>query len=83
MKIKQLKVIHCCHKNSFPVTLEEDLDLCQGKLIIQQSIYLSLSFSVPTLRAIFNPVVKLKYRLRTASISHYDTFHLIQDLAFR
>lgn len=43
MKIKQLKVIHCCHKNSFLVTLEEDLDHCQEKLIILQSIYLSLS----------------------------------------
>lgn len=77
MKIKQLKVIQCCHKNSFPVTLEEDLDLCLRKLIIQQSIYLSLSSSIPTLRGMFNPVVKLKNHIRTASISHYDAFNLI------
>lgn len=83
MKIKQLKIIYCCHKNSFPVTLENNLDLCQGKLIIQQSIHLSLSSSIPTPRATFNPVVKLKYCHITASISHYDAFNLIQDLAFR
>lgn len=84
MKIRQIKVIQCCHKNSFPVTLRRDLDLCQGKLIIQQSIYLSLSSSIPTLWAIFNPVVKLSLSLSsTASISHCDAFNLIQDLAFR
>lgn len=61
------------------MTIEEDLDLWQGILIFQRSIYLSLSSSIPTLQAIFNPVVKLKY----PSISHYDAFNLTQDLAFQ
>lgn len=75
-KIKQLKDINRCHKKSFSLTLEEDLDLCQKKLIIQLAIYLSLLSSIPTLQAIFNPVVKLKYCLRPAYISQFEVFNV-------
>lgn len=54
MKIKQLKDVNCCHKNYFPVTLEDDLDLCQENFIIQQAICLSL-LQCPNTAGCFHP----------------------------
>lgn len=54
MKIKQLKDVNCCHKNYFPVTLEDDLDLCQENFIIQQAICLSL-LQCPNTAGYFHP----------------------------
>lgn len=84
IKMKQLKAIRRCHTNILSLTLEENFFffLSRGDLITQQSIYLSLSTSIPSLPAVLNPVVKLKYCHIAVSISHHDAFNLIWDPTF-